>query len=169
MLSVFFARLFSSIVMIALYLVGRPLKSPHSPEAPPCHTTPCNQFGAGDKGPLQARGVAFRGFTGARLAAPVICWRASRQGQWSRLDGKRSGHGSHTACDSCPITCVQGWGFLSPTDLEAFKRHVGLRVGYRMQDVTRPSREFLEVKVSLSASWLFVLHPQGPYLQPIVC
>lgn len=33
MVSVFFARLFSYIVMIALYLVGRPLKSLHSPEA----------------------------------------------------------------------------------------------------------------------------------------
>lgn len=83
--------------------------------------------------------------------------------------GKRSGHGSHTACDSCPITCLQDWGFLSPTDLEAFKRHVGLCVGCRMQDATRLSCEFLEVKVSLPASWLFVLHPQGPYLQPVVC
>lgn len=83
--------------------------------------------------------------------------------------GKRSGHGSHTACDSCPITCLQGWGFLFPTDLEAFKRHMGLRVGCRMQDATRLSREFLEAKVSLLASWLLVLHPQGPYLQPIVC
>lgn len=148
----FFAHLLLFVVMTSLCLVRRPLEVPPRP----CGTVLEYHFlqPVWSQGP--SRRCDLQGFCWC-LAESSCDFAGGHQGRGNGAAGfgRRRGPGRHTAYDPCPITCLQGWRLSVPQltwDLP--KGPWG--------NAARLTREFLDVKASLPASWLFVLHPQGP-------
>lgn len=121
------AYLFLFTVVITLYPVGRPLGVPPQLCGTPLtyHFLP-SVWGQRQR-PTPSRGCGLQGFCRCLADSSCDLLEGMKRGQWSRLDLIREeGMGRHTACDCCPVMCLQGWAFSVSNQLGIFlKSHRG--------------------------------------------